>query len=168
MTRRWQALHDSALLIDGLIFSCDGDISGLREGNVAAANVTVSGNTCLGGNYNQIDFLADLDGAFASLTCEGNLCTEGGVARSAVSINASSVRGGVIRGNRCNSVNAVALRLIDTVDCVISGNTFNSGGPVSVAASGDCHGTYYASDNKQNGKILNSAMGLDVGPRPKW
>jgi len=129
-----------------------------------AANVTVSGNTCLGGNYNQIDFLADLDGAFASLTCEGNLCTEGGVARSAVSINASSVRGGVIRGNRCNSVNAVALRLIDTVDCVISGNTFNSGGPVSVAASGDCHGTYYASDNKQNGKILNSAMGLDVGP----
>src|SRR5262245_11443947 len=43
MTRRWHDLHDSALLIDGLVFSCDGDMSGLRAGNVAAANITVSG-----------------------------------------------------------------------------------------------------------------------------
>lgn len=43
MTLRWQGLHDGALLIDGLIFYCDGDISALREGNVAAANITVSG-----------------------------------------------------------------------------------------------------------------------------
>jgi len=43
MTPRWQDLHDSALLIDGLIFNCDGDISALCAGNVAAANITVSG-----------------------------------------------------------------------------------------------------------------------------
>jgi membrane dipeptidase len=43
MTVRWQDLHDSALLIDGLIFNCDGDVTALREGNVAAANITVSG-----------------------------------------------------------------------------------------------------------------------------
>src|SRR5262249_34109603 len=43
MTVRWRDLHDSALLIDGLIFKCDGEVSALREGNVAAANVTVSG-----------------------------------------------------------------------------------------------------------------------------
>jgi membrane dipeptidase len=42
-TTRWQDLHDSVLLIDGLIFNCDGDVSGLRAGNVAAANITVSG-----------------------------------------------------------------------------------------------------------------------------
>lgn len=36
-------LHRAAVVIDGLIFRCDGTTDVLRAGNVAAANVTVSG-----------------------------------------------------------------------------------------------------------------------------
>ena len=37
-----RALHEDALVIDGLIFFCDGHVDGLRAGNVAAINLTVS------------------------------------------------------------------------------------------------------------------------------
>lgn len=36
-------LHRKALVIDGLVFRCDGSVAALRAGNVAAVNVTVSG-----------------------------------------------------------------------------------------------------------------------------
>ena len=37
-----RALHEDALIIDGLIFHCDGYVDGLRASNVAAINLTVS------------------------------------------------------------------------------------------------------------------------------
>jgi membrane dipeptidase len=37
-----RALHEDSLIIDGLIFHCDGYVGGLRAGNVAAINLTVS------------------------------------------------------------------------------------------------------------------------------
>lgn len=37
-----RALHEDALVIDGLVYHCDGHVDGLRAGNVAAINLTVS------------------------------------------------------------------------------------------------------------------------------
>ena len=42
---RYRALHDDAVVIDGLIFMSDGNPDVLRAGKVTAANITVSGLT---------------------------------------------------------------------------------------------------------------------------
>lgn len=43
MTARAEALHQDALIIDGLVFRCDGTAAPLKAGNVSAVNITVSG-----------------------------------------------------------------------------------------------------------------------------
>lgn len=40
---RAKALHEQSVVIDGLVFNCDGTDAPLRAGNVAAVNITVSG-----------------------------------------------------------------------------------------------------------------------------
>src|SRR5690606_16289898 len=50
------SLHDRLLVIDGLVFFCDGNPSPLRDGNVAAANVTTL--IPLGGLEEAIDVTA--------------------------------------------------------------------------------------------------------------
>jgi hypothetical protein len=126
----------------------------------AVADVTVSSNTCCGGNDSQIDFYSDEGGYFDQLLCFDNTCSGGGDAASCISV--AAVNGATVSGNNCTSAKGVTFYIRDARDLKVANNTFNSEGPVSVVASGACTGSVYAASNSQNGAILDSAVGLLV------
>jgi hypothetical protein len=127
-----------------------------------ASDVAVVANTCNGGNYNQIDFDGAPRGDLSRITCSGNTCSGAGTGTSASCISIAETTGAVIFGNQCHASAAAALSIRSARMLNVHGNLFNSQGPTSVLAIGDCAGSVYAADNVQNGAIVDLAVGLLV------
>jgi hypothetical protein len=66
---------------------------------VAVSNVSVVGNTCIGSNYVQIEFLPTAGGSISNVVCRDNICR--GAARPDNCLRMIGVRTADVGGNQC-------------------------------------------------------------------
>lgn len=120
--------------------------------------LSVIGNTCLGGGYNQIDFGVNGSVGFSGVVCANNTCRG---AASVYCISLYLVDHCVVSGNVCSATTAAALWANTSTQCRILGNSFSSTGTTGAGASGTCTG-WYDKSNFQTGTFSGSGITIDV------
>jgi hypothetical protein len=128
---------------------------------VAVSQVTVSGNTCSGGNYSQIDFdRGQSGGSFTGIVCSGNNCIGNGAVGNCIHI--AWADRGVVVGNTCSANSQPAFGMTGSTNCRIAANVFGTTGTSGAACSGTCTGSFWDKSNFVTGTLTNTATGLTV------